>query len=115
MSLTSTEKANHEKTTNCHICGGASTDSNDKVRDHCHRTGCYRGAAHSACDLNYVFKRYLPTAFHHLQGYDSRSVIKQAFEIEKDEKIDVIPSSGEKFMTLSIGNLTFIDSYQISL
>ena len=41
--------------TRCHICSndlGA-----DKVRDHCHLTGAYRGAAHSECNLQYRFTR----------------------------------------------------------
>ncbi len=36
---------------------------------------------------------------------------KEAFEVVKDEKIDAIPNSGNKFMTLSIGNLKFMDSF----
>ena len=38
--------------TTCHICTKPLTDD-DRVRDHCHITGIYRGAAHSACNLNY--------------------------------------------------------------
>ncbi len=40
-------------------------------------------------------------------------ILKKAFEIVKDgESINAIPNSGEKFMTFSIGNLKFIDSFQ---
>ena len=51
--------------------------------------------------------------FHNLRGYDSHLILKKAFEIIKDgENINAIPNSGEKFMTFSIGNLKFIDSFQ---
>ena len=51
--------------------------------------------------------------FHNLRGYDSHLILKKAFEIIKDgESINAIPNSGEKFMTFSIGNLKFIDSFQ---
>ena len=51
--------------------------------------------------------------FHNLRGYDSHLIIKKAFDVIKgEEKIDAIPNSGEKFMTFSIGNLKFIDSFQ---
>lgn len=33
----------------CSVCGGC---IDDKVRDHCHLTGKYRGAAHRSCNLN---------------------------------------------------------------
>ena len=48
-----------------------------------------------------------------LKGYESHLIIKQAFEINKlgNRKIDAIPNSYEKFMTFSIGDLKFIDSF----
>ena len=52
---------------------------------------------------------------HNLRGYDSQLIIKKAFEINDqigNRKIDGIPSSNEKFMSFSIGNLKFIDSMQ---
>ena len=53
MPLTIKEnKLFHEKKV-CHICKKEfCTDNNDKVRDHCHFTGKYRGAAHNVCNLN---------------------------------------------------------------
>ena len=43
------ERFNEE--TECWICGEDLND--DKVRDHCHFTGRYRGAAHNLCNLKY--------------------------------------------------------------
>ena len=37
----------------CHICVQIIADDNDRVRDHCHFTGVYRGGAHNACNLDY--------------------------------------------------------------
>jgi len=39
-------------------------------------------------------------------------ILKKAFDVVGTEKINAIPNSGEKFMTFSIGNLKFIDSFQ---
>ncbi len=40
-------------------------------------------------------------------------ILKKAFEIVKvGENINAIPNSGQKFMTFSMGNLKFIDSFQ---
>lgn len=35
----------------CHIF--SKPFDNEKVRDHCHLTGKYRGAVHKSCNLNY--------------------------------------------------------------
>ena len=106
MELTADDVKDFKRAKVCSICGGAFTESNKKVRDHCHRTGNYRGAAHNACNINYFNNRYLPVVFHNLRGYDSHLILKKAFEIIKDgESINAIPNSGEKFMTFSIGNL----------
>ena len=37
---------------------------NQKVRDHCHYTGKYRGAAHSTCNLSYKIPKEIPVVFH---------------------------------------------------
>jgi DNA/RNA endonuclease G (NUC1) len=62
---------NHRQATTCYF------GSNFKVRGHCHRTGCYRGAAHNAWDTNYFSNRYLPSVFHNLRGYDSHSILEK--------------------------------------
>ena len=54
--LTEEEKNWHNMQKVCHICKKVfSTDYNKKkyhkVKDHCHHTGEYRGAAHDICNL----------------------------------------------------------------
>ena len=64
--------------TTCHIRTKPLTDD-DRVRDHCHITGIYRGADHSACNLNYriIPKSWkLPVVIHNLKGYDGHSIVK---------------------------------------
>ena len=48
-----------------------------KVRDHCHDTGKYRGAAHSICNLNYKIPKEIPVVFHNGSTYDYYFIIKQ--------------------------------------
>ena len=61
----------------CYICGkdGLSRYVDEenlnqrKVRDHCHLTGRFRGAAHSICNLQYRInpdKIQIPVFFHNL-------------------------------------------------
>ena len=48
-----------------------------KVRDHCHYTRKYRGAAHSSCNLNYKILKEIPVVFHNGSTYDYHFIIKQ--------------------------------------
>lgn len=88
----------------CHICEKEfyEDDSTGKmltVRDHCHFTGEYRGAAHNSCNLQWPKPLILPVIFHNLQGYDSHLFIKQLAKVKG--KLDYIPSTEEKYISFS--------------
>ena len=56
-----------------------------KVRDHCHYTGKYRGAAHKICNLMYNTLREIPVIYHNGSSYDYHFIIKElAEEFEGD-------------------------------
>ena len=73
--LTKAQSKEYSKAKNCHICFTAFKPNDQKVRDHCHYTGCYRGAAHSLCNLQYKIPSYIPAVFHDLAGYDAHMFI----------------------------------------
>ena len=54
-----------------------------KVRDHCHFTGNYHGAAYSICNLKYKVPKDVPIVFNNGSIYDNHLIIKQ---ISKDFK-----------------------------
>ena len=70
-----------------------------KVRDHCHFTGQYRGAAHSRCNLKCRKPLLIPVIFHNLQGYDAHLFIKQLASLPG--KLKCIPSTEEKYISFS--------------
>ena len=83
----------------------------DKVRDHCHVTGKFRGAAHNKCNINLRLPRKLPIIFHNLQGYDGHIIFKGLNNFNVD--IAVIPKGIDKYMSITVNrHITFIDSLQ---
>ena len=75
------DKERFDKETKCWICNEKFTnDVKDyKVRDHCHFTGRYRGAAHNLCNIKYKKPNFTPVVFHNLSGYDSHLFIKKSW------------------------------------
>ena len=70
-----------------------------KIRDHCHFTGRYRGAAHNLCNLKYRKPNFTPMVFHNLSGYDSHLFIKNlGFS---DGNIDCIPNNEERYISFT--------------
>ena len=105
------EEVQFQSSNICWICKKLTDDDNKKVRDHCHITGKFRGAAHWNCNINLQLTKKVPVIFHNLRGYDSHLIF---CELNKfDVKIDVIPNRLEKYMAFFLNkNLVFIDSMQ---
>ena len=131
--LTDEEKETHENKKNCYICEQEfCTDENNKkvfklkqkVRDHCHYTGKYRGVAHRICNLRYKIQKQIPVVFHNGSSYDYHFIIKQLAR-EFKGSFECLGENTEKYITFSVpmkkehGNgktttykIRFIDSYR---
>ncbi|CAB4413320.1 unnamed protein product [Rhizophagus irregularis] len=111
--LTTQEQASYDNAINCWICRNL-LDGN-KVRDHCHITGMYRGVAHKGCNLDLSIKpceMHIPVIFHNLSGYDGHIIMQGIGAMECEDDIDPIPYNMEKYMAFKLGSLRFIDSLQ---
>ena len=85
-----------QQSNSCWICEKLIDNDDEKVRDHCHVTGKFRGAAHWNCNINFQLTKKVPVIFHNLRGYDSHLIFN---ELDKfDVKISVIPNGLEKYM-----------------
>ena len=72
-------------------------NDDEKVRDHCHWTGKYRGTAHWSCNINLQLSKKVPVIFDNLRGYDSHLIFNEVNKF--DVKTDVIPNRLEKYIT----------------
>ena len=67
--LTKEQQESYENSKICYICKEKfekkclKDKKHRKVRDHCHYTGEYRGAAHSIFNLKYSVPKKIPIAF----------------------------------------------------
>ena len=93
MIMTMHDKLVYDNSLLCHICNEEL--GKDKVRDHCHLSGKFRGAAHNGCNLKYKVPKFSPVVFHNLFGYDSHLFIKTLGNSEGD--ISCIPNN-DKFV-----------------
>ena len=97
LKLTQDEQKLFSKAKICHFCNKELLK--DKVRDHCHFTGEYRGAAHNSCNLKCRKSFIFPVIFHNLQAYDAHLFIKQLASLPG--KLKCIPSTEEKYISFS--------------
>ena len=126
--LTTEEKIHYNEQEICYICKkefDKSDKKHYKVRDHCHYTGNYRGAAHNICNLRYKIPKLIPVVFHNGSIYNYHFIIRELVK-EFDSNFECLGENTEKYITLSapikkkIENkdieitykLKFIDSYR---
>ena len=73
--MTEEDKESFNNTTRCWICNKDFVD-NDKVRDHCHFTGKFRGAAHGQCNLALKKDKTIPVGFNNGTKYDFHLLVR---------------------------------------
>ena len=111
MIISEKEEEQFQLSNICWICEKLIDDDDKKVRDHCHVTGNFRGAAHWSCNKNLQLTKNLPVIFHNLRGYDSHLIFNELNKF--DMKIEVIPNRLKKYMTFFLNkNLVYIDSME---
>ena len=126
--LTTEEKIYHNKQKICYICKRKFNNNdkkNYKVRDHCHCTGKYRGAAHNICNLRYKVPKEILIVFHNGSIYDYHFIIKELVK-EFEGNFEFLGENTEKYITFSVPikkkienkdleityKIKFIDSYR---
>jgi len=77
-------------------------------------TGKYCGAAQNECNFKLKLNAKtmpIPVIFHNLKGYDGHLLMQAMARVQGE--IKCIPTSTEKYMSFSLGNLRFIDSMNL--
>ena len=104
--LTKKEEKNHNKQKVCYICRKEfNTYDSDKkyykVKDHCHCTVKYRGAALDICNLRYKISKEIPVVIHNGSTYDYHFIIKELAK-EFEGEFECLGENTEKYITFSV-------------
>ena len=111
MVITEEEQESFDNATRCWICNSAIVDD-DKVRDHCHYTGKYRGAAHSKCNLALKKDKTIPVGFHNGTKYDFHLLVRELGRV--NGYIRTIARNSEQYISVEkavrISETTVVDN-----
>ena len=104
--LTEEKNSWHNMQKVCHVYKKVfSTDYNNKkyhkVKDLCHYTGEYRGAAHDICNLGYKTPKEIPAVFHNGSTYDYHFIIKELAK-EFEGEFECLVLNTEKNITFLV-------------
>ena len=114
LEMSPTDRFNFETARRCHFCLREFLSCNfvEKVRDHSHLSGKFRFALCSRCNLTHAkTKLKVVVILHGLCNYDSHFII-QKLNRYPDTMLKVIPRTGEKYLSFSVGDVIFKDSFQ---
>ena len=105
--LTKEQQESYENAKICYICEEKFENiylkdkKYHKVRDHCHYTGEYRGAAHSICNLKYSVPEKILIVFHNGSNYGYHFIIKDLAE-EFKKQLFCLEEYTEKYVTFKV-------------
>ena len=111
--MTEKDEEHYKNNDICRFC--EKNIESDKVRDHCHLTGAYRGPAHNTCNINVIQKQsnFIPFAFHNFSNYDGHMFFKSLVNKKKDKvDFEIKPKTNEEYVSVTYGCIRFIDMYQ---
>ena len=111
--MTKEDEEDYKNNNICRFC--EKNIESDKVRDHCHLTGRYRGPSHIICNMNVKQKdsNFIPFAFHNFSNFDCHMFFKKLVYLKKDKvKFEIIPKTNEEYISVRYDCIRFIDSYR---
>ena len=111
--MTEDDEEDFKKDNICRFC--EKEILSDKVRDHCHLSGNYRGPAYNTCKENVKQKDsyFIPFAFHNFSNYDCHMFFKKLVDLKKDKvKFKIILKTNEENIAVKYGCIRFFDSYR---
>ena len=111
--MTHKDKEDFENNISCIFC--EKNIESDKVRDHCHLTGKYRGPSHNVCNINVKQKdsNFIPFAFHNFSNYDCHMFYKRMVALKNDKvEFKIILKTNEEYIVVKYGCIRFFDSYR---
>ena len=114
--MTEKNEEDYRNNNTCQFC--KKTIESDKVRDHCHLTGKYRGPAHNTCNINVRRKDsiFIPFLFYNFSNYDCHLFFKKLVDRKSDKvELDIFPKTNEEYISVTYGCIRFIDSYRFLL
>ena len=96
--MTKEQVLEFQEATHCFYCEKV-IETENKVRDHCHVTGKYRGAAHTKCNLKARENNVVPICFHGLENYDGHLLVRLADKFSGG--ISVIARNAERYQSIT--------------
>ena len=81
MVFTAEDEQYHNANNICHI---SDKQRINKVRDHCHKTGKYRGPVCKICNLNYKDQIFIPVVFYNGKSFDFKLLLDEIFSQKPD-------------------------------
>jgi hypothetical protein len=100
-----------------YICKKEFSKIDKKVRDHCHITGKFRGAAHDFCKLKVRTSLKIPVFFHNGSGYDFRLFCSNMDLSDHAQILHIGVFEGEEFNEKSLicRKLTVLEIFEFKI